>query len=137
VGILNAKSFEFDFARRDAILRELARCAPEERERLEAVCAVDYDPSWWMEFHDLCFLCHERLTLPSVYWAGAPRQRAAPPNERTQIWLHPECAESLAMRILRDVEELRTGDRETATRALRQWKAKHPTRSARDHRTTR
>ena len=133
MGIINAKNFEFDFACRDEARRLVASSDSREQERAlaeEHLKACESDPWWWMQVHELCFLCHEKLSVPCVFWAGANSSRYAPYSERTQIWLHPACAESLAMRILRDVEELRTGDGEAATKALRAWKSEHPTRSA-------
>ena len=104
MGIINKSCFEFD---RNSLTYELE------------------DLTFWMEFHELCFLCHEKLTIPCVFWQGAPRSRSASDSERIQIWLHPECAESFCMRLLRDVEELRTGNRDAASRKLKLWKAKH------------
>jgi len=50
-----------------------------------------------------CFLCGKATADPSVLWSGFS----------TDIFLHPECAVEMSLRVLRDVHELehRTGCR--------------------------
>jgi len=132
VGIINRDSFEFDFAGRDKALRNVAELEDSDYTELGAALIAEYleaavsdDPTDWMELHELCFLCHEKLTIPAVYWAGAPRSQKAPQDERLQIWLHPRCARGLAMRLLRDVRELITGDKEKADGEFLRWKKEY------------
>jgi hypothetical protein len=50
-----------------------------------------------------CFLCGKATDDPSVMWSGFS----------TDVFLHPECAVEMSLRVLRDVHELehRTGCR--------------------------
>jgi hypothetical protein len=79
MGIINAKSFQFDFARRNALQRELAREGYSSAERALIEHSICYDNTAWMEVHDFCFLCNEPLTIPCVFGlARRPRGRASP-----------------------------------------------------------
>jgi len=46
----------------------------------------------------LCFLCEGELHDPAVYWSGTD----------VGIYLHPDCVLDLAVRMFRDVHEIRT-----------------------------
>lgn len=41
-----------------------------------------------------CFLCHEPLSYPAIYWIGT-----------ADLLLHPGCARKLTTALMRDVEE--------------------------------
>jgi hypothetical protein len=71
---------------------------------------------------DYCFFCSKKLTIPAVMWSGAHRTLA---GDSMEICLHPECVEDFFMRILRDAEEILTGDAQTTTAKLLCWKAEH------------
>ena len=47
-----------------------------------------------------CFLCGDRLSDPAVHWMGATGH----------IYLHPDCVLDLAVRMSRDVHEIRKPD---------------------------
>lgn len=44
-----------------------------------------------------CFFCHTLLDDPAVCWSGAD----------ADIYLHPDCVPDLAVRMFRDVHEIR------------------------------
>lgn len=75
---------------------------------------------------DFCFLCHQPLTFPAVYWLGG--SPTTPPSEGAEVWLHPECAKRLAARLMRDAKELEHGKRE-ADKWLQSWKHKNERRA--------
>jgi hypothetical protein len=91
MGILNAKNFEFKF--------------DEEKEWFRTQYACDPDTEW-MELHDWCYVCGEKLIVPCIFWAGWPRSQELG-NDRYQIWLHPGCAMYLAEKFLADVQRLK------------------------------
>ena len=76
-----------------------------------------------MEVQSFCFFCAEKLTVPAVIWHGADGNDR---GDSVEIWLHPKCAEQLAARIQRDVNELRIG-KQKADDELAGWKRVHPT----------
>lgn len=48
-----------------------------------------------------CLLCKKSITIPCIFWMS-------PDND---VWLHPDCAASMVLRLARDVHEhkLRSG----------------------------
>jgi hypothetical protein len=101
MGILKAKDFEFEFEKRDERLRAIEQdiaegdYSDEEKEWFRIQCIYDPDPKrGWLELHEWCFLCGERLVVPCVFWHGSPRSRELESFDRLQIWLHPPCAVS-------------------------------------------
>lgn len=113
MGIINAKDFESE-------LQVIARgdYSDAEKEWLRAQCIYDPDPTGWMELHDWCYVCGEKLVIPCIFWHGNPRSKNLENSDRCQIWLHPACAAKLAEKLLGDVQKLekdkaRKGDRRT------------------------
>jgi hypothetical protein len=100
--ILNAKDFEFDFEQRNERLRAIEQVitegdySDEEKEWFRTQCTYDVDPAGWMELHDWCYVCGEKLIVPCIFWHGSPRSREMENRDRYQIWLHASCAVYLA-----------------------------------------
>jgi hypothetical protein len=75
---------------------------------------------------DFCFLCHEPLTFPVVYWVGG--SLTTPASDGAEVWLHPKCAKSFSASLMRDAKEVEGGKRE-ADEWLRSWKQENERRT--------
>lgn len=65
----------------------------------------------------LCFFCGDRLFPPFVHWYGMPVTNGSQPV----IALHPPCLVELAIRMLRDVQQIKSASGEKVTRDPREW----------------
>jgi len=53
---------------------------------------------------DFCFLCHEPMTFPCIYWVGG--SPTAPVSKGSELWLHPQCVKKLTAGLGRDLIEI-------------------------------
>jgi hypothetical protein len=51
---------------------------------------------------DCCLYCGRRIIGPCIWWRGGTTKT----KEANSIWLHPECAIQLMVRINRDIHEI-------------------------------
>lgn len=123
--LIQPKHLEWNFKKRDDLqlsLAESVRKGELSEEDAKAILdAADYGP-FIETVADRCFFCGEQLHIPAVMWHG---HHGTDANSQ-EIWLHPNCVESLAQRLMRDANEAAHG-KDAANAVLKIWKTKNPT----------
>jgi hypothetical protein len=119
--IVRPNHFRFD-RQKQRQLDELAVDETLTSDQQELIGELGVDQPFFNDVQSFCFYCSEKLTVPAVAWHGSNGESR---GDAVEIWLHPKCAEHLAARIQRDVNELKSGKR-SADEQLAAWKRDHP-----------
>jgi hypothetical protein len=67
-----------------------------------AVFTPNDENEWYKKPTDCCLYCGRRISGPCIWWRGDTTEV----KEANNIWLHPECAIQLMIRISRDIHEI-------------------------------
>jgi hypothetical protein len=94
MGLLTEKDFKHDSTPELTRYNDLRELGFSEDEARSSSAGLGDPWTLWFELPHDCFLCHERLMLPFIYWLGVHNQ---------MIGLHIKCAEHFAKAITADL----------------------------------